>query len=213
MEGRKTVRTSQRNLIPSVSLPERLRQIQKWFWSFYKVLNLLNITQNQSWRKFKRPMCIFQLLTSEYLISMLKLSLKWLFYLPKCWFNRPNARFGSIVRAPMFENWVLTLNYMWLYLCRCSVKTSLLSIHHGNSHIKTWATLHNQLIRCYTACRFCVCFLFGFVLFFKLILQESITHCFNFNCSFIIKTSVLEYNNWCEFEGKKAREQPCSYQK
>lgn len=120
-----------------VSLPERLREVQKLFWSFYKVLNLPNITQSQFWLKFKRPVCIFQLLTSEYLISMLKLWLKWLFYLPKCWFNRPNPRFGSIVKAPMFEKWVLTLNCMWQSLCCCSVQASLQSIHHGNSYIKT----------------------------------------------------------------------------
>lgn len=146
--------TSKRNLIPSAFVPEKIRYIQKWFWSFYKVLNLLNIAWNQSWLKFKRPMCIFQLLTSEYLISMLKLSLKWLFYLPKCWFNSLNARFGSIVKAPMFENWVLTLNYMWLYLCCCSLKTRFLSIHHGNSHIKSWDTILSilQPIGYYTAC-------------------------------------------------------------
>lgn len=66
-------------------------------------MNLLNIAWNQSWLKFKRPIYIFQLLTSEYLISMLKLSLKWLFYLPKFWFNSLNARFGSLLRHPCLK--------------------------------------------------------------------------------------------------------------
>lgn len=146
-------------------------------------------------------MCIFQLLTSEYLISLLKLSLKWLFYLPKCWFNRPNPRFGSSVKAPIFEKWVLTWKYMLQSLCCCSVQSSLQSIHCGNSYTKTWGTVHNVLDAATHPD-----FVFGFCLvlfeclgiFVNLFIEKHYSlgfwgvFFFNFNCSFIIKTLFPE---------------------